>query len=138
VLRRRELRNIVGDSLRHFDGDRYFMGDFIVMPNHVHLIVCLLGDTEIESQCASWKRFTARQINQKIGARGRFWQEESFDHLIRSSEQFEAIQRYIRNNPANLPQDHYLHYTVAGTLRVPSAEKSIAAGTYKAPSAKHC
>ena len=93
VLRRRELRGIVGDGLRHFDGQRYHLGDFVVMPNHVHLIVCLLDDTKIESQCTSWKRYTARQINQTLGTRGRFWQEESFDHLIRSSEQFEAIQR---------------------------------------------
>jgi type I restriction enzyme R subunit len=124
VLRRQELNNLVGDSLRHFDGDRYHLGDFVVMPNHVHLIACLLGDTEIEAQCASWKRFTARQINQKLGTSGRFWQEESFDHLIRSREQFEAIQRYIRDNPAHLPQGDYLLYQpkVAGTLRVPSAE----------------
>jgi type I restriction enzyme R subunit len=124
VLRRRELREIVGDSLRHFDGDRYCMGDFVVMPNHVHLIVCLLGDTEIESQCTSWKRFTARQINQSLGTSGRFWQEESFDHLIRSPEQFEAIQHYIGNNPAHLPQGDYLLYQrkVAGTFQVPSAK----------------
>jgi REP element-mobilizing transposase RayT len=124
VLRRRELREVVGDSLRHFDGDRYRLGDFVVMPNHVHLMVCLLGDTKIESQCTSWKRFTARQINQSLGTRGRFWQEESFDHLIRSAEQFEAIQRYIGNNPANLPQGDYLLYqpNVAGTFQVSSAD----------------
>ena len=123
VLRRRDLREIVGDSLRHFDGDRYCLGDFVVMPNHVHLIVCLLGDTEIEPQCTSWKRFTARQINRSLGTRGRFWQEESFDHLVRSPEQFDAILRYIANNPAHLPENDYLLYqrNVAGTLRVSSA-----------------
>jgi putative transposase len=110
ALRRRELSAVVGDALRHFDGDRYHLGDFVVMPNHVHLIVCLLGDTNIELQCASWKRFTARQINQRLGTRGRFWQEESFDHLIRSPDQFEAIQRYIANNPAHLPQSDYILY----------------------------
>ena len=45
---------------------RYHMGDFVVMPNHVHLIVCLLGETDIEAQCTSWKRFTAKQINQEL------------------------------------------------------------------------
>ncbi len=38
VLRRPELANIVSDSLLHFDGQRYRMGDFVVMPNHVHLL----------------------------------------------------------------------------------------------------
>jgi len=110
VLRRPELSQIVATSLLHFDGERYHMGDFVVMPNHVHVIVCLLGDTEIESQCTSWKRFTARSINLKLKRTGRLWQEESFDHLIRSTEQFDAIQRYIRNNPRHLPTTDYHLY----------------------------
>ena len=128
VLRRPDLSRIVADSLLHFDGDRYHMGDFVVMPNHVHLIVGLLGDTEIEAQCTSWKRFAARQINKALGTSGRFWQEESFDHLIRSPEQFEAIQRYIAKNPAPLKAgDFLLHQRqVAGTFHVPSAAPSAA------------
>jgi putative transposase len=102
VLRRPELHRLVADTLRRFDGDRYHLGDFVIMPNHVHLIVCLRGTTQIEPQCASWKSFTARQISQLLGTAGRFWQEESFDHLIRSPEQFTAIQRYIAENPKHL------------------------------------
>ena len=95
----------------------YYMGDFVVMPNHVHAIVCLLGGTEIEAQCTSWKRFAAKKINQSLKTSGRFWQEESFDHLIRSPEQFEAIQRYIANNPSPLKAGEFFLYQrpVAGT-----------------------
>ena len=134
VLRRSELSQIVANSLLHFDGQRYHMGDFVVMPNHVHLIVCLLGDTEIVAQCTSWKRFTAKAINELLGRKGRFWQEESFDHLIRSPEQFSAIQRYIANNPNGLKACEYHLYQfekrhtfstkVAGTFHVPSASAS--------------
>ena len=99
VLKTPKLSSVVADSLLHFDEDRYVLGDFVVIPNHVHLLVCLLGDTEIEAQCTSWKKFTAREINRRSGQKGRFWQEESFDHLVRSPEQFEAIQRYIADNP---------------------------------------
>ncbi|MBI1923133.1 transposase [Candidatus Poribacteria bacterium] len=108
VLRRPELSKIVADSLLHFDGDRYHMGDFVVMPNHVHLLVCLLGDTDVLEQCYSWKKFTAGKINKVLGQSGRFWQEESFDHLVRSPEQFYAIQQYIGNNPSHLPDGEYL------------------------------
>ena len=123
VLRQPELSTIVADSLFHFDTDRYHLGDFVVMPNHVHLIVCLLGETDIESQCTSWKRFTAKKINHALGKSGRFWQEESFDHLIRSAEQFAAIQQYIARNPRHLNSDEYFLYQlkVAGTFQVPSA-----------------
>ena len=107
VLRRSDLSAIVADSLLHFDGERYHMGDFVVMPNHVHAVVCLLGDTEIEAQCYSWKKFTAAKINKAIGTKGRFWQEESFDHLVRSAEQFDTIRRYIANNPVRLKEGEY-------------------------------
>ena len=107
VLRESANSQIVADSLLHFDGARYHMGDFVVMPNHVHLIVCLLGETNIEDQCMSWKRFTAKQINQRLQCKGRFWQEESFDHLIRSPEQFAAIQNYIAKNPQHLSLGKY-------------------------------
>jgi putative transposase len=39
VLRRPQLSHEVVNSLRHFDGDRYDLTDFVVMPNHVHLLV---------------------------------------------------------------------------------------------------
>ena len=121
VLRRAELNEIVAKCLRHFDGDRYHLGDFVIMPNHVHSIVCLLADTEIEAQCTSWKHYSALQINRVLNRGGRFWQEESFDHLIRSAEQFEAIQRYIANNPKALNRgEYFLHQpNIAGTTQVP-------------------
>jgi putative transposase len=99
VLRRPELAQIVANSLLHFDGDRYELSDFVVMPNHAHVLVGLLGETEIEAQCYSWKKFTATKINKILGRTGRFWQEESFDHLVRSADQFEAIKQYIAANP---------------------------------------
>jgi type I restriction enzyme R subunit len=100
VLRQPRLAQIVADSLLHFDGDRYVMGDFVVMPNDVHLLTCLQGETDIESQCRSWKKYTATKINRALGQRGRFWQEESFDHLIRTPEEFDYLRRYIADNPA--------------------------------------
>jgi putative transposase len=112
VLRRAELAKIVADSLQHFDDDRYLMGDFVVMPNHVHLLVCLFGESEIEATCSSWKMFTATRINRQLGRKGRFWQEESFDHLVRTPEQFRAICHYIADNPrfARLAAGEYFHY----------------------------
>ena len=112
VLRQRQLAEIVADSLRHFDGQRYHVGDFVVMPNHVHSLVCLLEATDIEQQCRSWKQFTAGRINRVLQRGGRFWQAESFDHLVRSPDQFEGFQRYIAENPqkAKLREGEYLYY----------------------------
>ena len=60
----------------------------------------------------SWKKYSAGEINDRLGRRGRFWQEESFDHLVRSAEQFEHLKRYITTNPerARLKPGEYLHW----------------------------
>jgi type I restriction enzyme R subunit len=112
VLRKPALAQIVADSFYHFDGQRYHLADFVVMPNHVHLLVCLLCETEIESLCYSWKKYTAGKINRALRRTGRFWQEESFDHLVRSPEHFEYFRTYIADNPrkAGLRAGEYLHY----------------------------
>ena len=66
VLKRPELSRIVGSSLKHFDGVRYTLSDFVVMPNHVHVLMCLLGEAEIETQSYSWKKHSATQINRSL------------------------------------------------------------------------
>jgi REP element-mobilizing transposase RayT len=112
VLRRPELARIVANNLHYFDQKRYHLGDFVVMPNHVHLLVCFLGATELEAQCYSWKKYTGGRINESLGRKGRFWQEESFDHLVRSPEQFEYLRGYIARNPskAGLREGEFLHW----------------------------
>jgi REP element-mobilizing transposase RayT len=112
VLRRPELAKTVAKSLLHFDGDRYQMGDFVVMPNHVHLLAMFPSFQAMKLQCRSWKKFTAGEINEALGQRGQFWQEESFDHLVRSQMQFEYYQQYIADNPfrARLAVGEFIHY----------------------------
>src|SRR5262249_62033808 len=82
-----------------FDGQRYCMGDFVVMPNHVHLLAVFPTAAAMKEQCDSWLHYTAFQINRVIGERGKFWQQEPFDHLVRSLEQYEYLRTYIADNP---------------------------------------
>jgi REP element-mobilizing transposase RayT len=100
LLERPEIAEVVANSLLHFDGDRYEMLDFVIMPNHVHLMGCFPDRESMLAQCDSWKHFTAREINRRIGASGRFWQQDSFDHLVRHEGQFRRLQDYIAQNPA--------------------------------------
>ena len=111
VLRRPELARIVADSLMYFDGERYRMGDFVVMPNHVHLLAAFSDSDRMNKQFASWLHYSACQINRRLGQKGRFWQQEPFDHLVRSADQYEYLRRYIEENPkkANLKVGEYLH-----------------------------
>jgi len=103
----------IANSLHHFDGDRYELTDFIVMPNHVHLLAAFPAEDSMLAQCESWKHYTAHEINRRLGTSGRFWQQDGFDHLVRSVEQFEHFRRYIARNGINakLPPSDYLHYS---------------------------
>lgn len=111
LLKRPEVSRIVADSLLHFDGDRYFMGDFVVMPNHVHLLAAFPTSEAMKAQCRSWLHFTAVKINKATDEKGDFWQEEPFDHLVRSPEQYSYLRQYIADNPskAHLKPGEY-HY----------------------------
>ena len=89
----------------HFDGDRYRMGDFVVMPNHVHLLAAFPNPDSMASQFDSWTHYTAFRIHRAIGGKGRFWQQEPFDHLVRSIEQYEFLRQYIAENPIKAKLD---------------------------------
>lgn len=120
VLRQSELAQIVRDSLLHFDGDRYLMLDFVVMPNHIHMLAAFPDEDAMVAQCESWKHFTATQINRRLKQRGRFWQQEAFDHLVRTERQFEYLRRYIANNGAKAglrPGEYRLYSMSDGSSR---------------------
>lgn len=112
LLRRPELARIVANSLLHFDGSRYRMGDFVVMPTHVHLLAAFANAESMKEQCDSWLHYTARQINQAMGETGKFWQQEPFDHLVRNVEQYERLRHYIADNPrkAGSNPGEYFYY----------------------------
>ena len=108
-LREGAIRQIVVEALGHFDESRYLLGGFVVMPNHVHMLVQCLGQTRLKPMCASWKRFTARKIHESLGKAGHFWQGESYDHIVRSQCEFTNYRDYIRQNPekAGLKEGEY-------------------------------
>jgi REP element-mobilizing transposase RayT len=108
-LKQAILADQVANALLFFDGQRYALGDFVVMPNHVHALVRPLEGFELSDILHSWKSFTANQINRIVGRKGKLWQDESFDHIVRDEHYLLAYQHYIADNPrmANLREGEY-------------------------------
>ena len=80
VLEIPECREIVAAALRHFDGQRYSLGEFVVASNHVHVIVTPLPGHDLSDILHSWKSFTAKEIAKVEEASCRlapFWQRRS-------------------------------------------------------------
>jgi REP element-mobilizing transposase RayT len=100
VLREPDAAKIVADTLKHFDGQRYRLGEWVVMPNHVHLLVTPLPQHELSDILHSWKSFTANKINERFHRTGTLWQHESYDHIVRDDDELHRIEQYIRDNPA--------------------------------------
>lgn len=99
VLRDPAASKIVADALQHFAGERYELGAWVVMSNHVHVIVRPLPGHPLATITHSWKSFTANQLNRLTGSTGPFWQEESYDRIIRNADEYRRIERYILENP---------------------------------------
>ena len=110
VLRRPGIRKIVTASLEFFHGKRVWVGDYVVMPNHVHVLMRPMPEFELEDILQAVKSFTATKINRMLGAEGHFWMRESYDHIVRDYEQLEAFQLYVAANPgkANLKPNEYM------------------------------
>jgi len=98
-LAREEIANLVESALKHFDGSRYELIAWSVMPNHVHAIVKPLGDELLENIVYSWKSFTAKEANKLLAREGAFWQPEYYDHIIRNGMDFRKQVKYVLNNP---------------------------------------
>ena len=76
---------------------RYELHAFAIMPNHVHLLVT--PHVPLATLTKSLKGFSARKANQILTRIGPFWQDESYDHVVRNTTEFERIKRYIEQNP---------------------------------------
>jgi REP element-mobilizing transposase RayT/methylmalonyl-CoA mutase cobalamin-binding subunit len=90
-----EIAAMMSNVLQHFDGDRYDLLAWCVMPNHVHAIVRPLGGHALKEILQSWKSFSAKQGNRILNRQGGFWQQESYDHLIRGMDDFYNQRAYI-------------------------------------------
>jgi putative transposase len=97
-LRRPEIADMVVAAIRNRNGAAYRLHNYVVMANHVHLLIT--PNVPVSKLMQSLKRFTAREGNRTLGLIGRpFWQEESYDRLVRNEEEFRRIASYIEMNP---------------------------------------
>ena len=111
ILADKKVRDIVVDSILFFDNKHYLLHSFVIMPNHVHILLTPIGNAPILDDIGKIKRFTAVRINRILGTEGKIWQKGTFDRLVRDSAEFERYWDYIIDNPRCLPSENYTLYT---------------------------
>lgn len=110
ILQVPEVAACVIDTWRHFDGKRYHLLEWVVMPNHCHVLIEQIEGVSLGKIVLSWKNYTARWINgykSRAGARlsrensddGKVWHREYWDRYIRNERHFLAARDYIIMNP---------------------------------------
>jgi predicted solute-binding protein/REP element-mobilizing transposase RayT len=99
LLRDSKAAEVVAQALRFFEGQRYCLDAFVVMPNHVHVVVKPLIGFHLFDIVRSWKTYTARQINKLLRRSGAVWMQESFDRIIRDWDALVRCRAYIAKNP---------------------------------------
>ncbi|HRD17581.1 MAG TPA: hypothetical protein PLB60_00890 [Candidatus Marinimicrobia bacterium] len=114
-LKNPEIAELVSEAICYRHKKIYHLFSYCIMPNHVHMVFNVgrianstgrfdkspYNDklTYIAKIMHSLKRYTAAKANKILGRKGAFWQHESYDHVIRSQEEFDKIINYIQQNP---------------------------------------
>lgn len=99
VLRDPVAARIVQQALLFFDGDRYELLNWCVMPNHVHTLFSPLPGYDLSGIVHSWKSYTAKKINSALQRQGQLWMPDCFDRYIRDEAHFARAMRYVDCNP---------------------------------------
>lgn len=97
-LRQRNVAELVEKILLEADGHNYQMQAWVVMPNHVHLVVDVL-DVPLVKLIGAWKSKSSRLANGLLQRSGKFWQEDYYDTLIRDEAHLKRALRYTEQNP---------------------------------------
>jgi REP element-mobilizing transposase RayT len=123
-LRQPALADMLVEAIHHNAGilRHYVLHAYVVMPNHVHLLAAPAVPLPILTK--SLKGITAKRANNILALKGSpFWQEESYDHLVRHAREFDKIRSYIEENPvrAGLAREASEYRWSSAANPVPSA-----------------
>jgi REP element-mobilizing transposase RayT len=107
LLRKPLLAALVQEALLFFQGVRYTLHEWCIMPNHVHVLFQPKSGWTMSKSVASWKTFTGLRIGRwrvasgldPNGKGGPVWQREYYDRYIRDANHYEQVVDYIRQNP---------------------------------------
>jgi REP element-mobilizing transposase RayT len=107
------IASLVAESIHYRDGKDYDLVAYTIMPNHIHIVYGIgqydllerphdagpLSGKQVSGIMMSMKRHTAAEANKLLGRTGPFWQDESYDHVVRDTEELARIIEYVLDNP---------------------------------------
>jgi len=92
-------RELVTDIIRFKNKERYLLFAFVVMNDHVHVVLQPQGDESLDKILHTWKSFSANQMQKLHGRKGSIWLQEGFDRIIRDENELMEKCEYVLTNP---------------------------------------
>ncbi len=129
VLRDPLCRDPLARTMLRGDGVHFRLGEFVIMPNHVHALLHVLPGRRLSEIIKAWKSSSAREIGRRCGRRGSYWMDEYFDHAVRQEQSLAEFTDYIRQNPRFLPPGTFtIGRGILGTADLPIGRCGRTAG----------
>ena len=112
VFNEPRLSREMSKSLLYFQEQRHFTFCFVVMPNHVHVVMQPMNGYALEDCLQRIKQYVSLQVNDSLKRIGALWEEESYDRIVRDEEHLWNVVQYIGRNPkkAGLPVDQWIRW----------------------------
>jgi len=101
TLRDPRAAGIVANAIKFGDQVDYIVEAYVIMPNHVHLLITLIGRLALSEIIQRLKSFTSHQINRTLSRSGNFWRPDYYDRYVRNPAHFASVVEYIKMNPVD-------------------------------------
>ena len=99
IFRDNENAQIMQNVIMNGNGVEYDLYAWCIMPNHVHLMFSLLGEYVLSKVVATWKSCSAHYLNKRMNTKGRLWNVDYFNRIIRDGDDYSRTKEYIWRNP---------------------------------------
>ena len=133
-LARRDVAEVVQNSLRHDAGSIYDLRAWVIMPNHVHVILRVRHGHTLSKAMQRVKGASAHGANRLLGRTGTFWAREYYDRYARDTDHLTRAIAYVRANPVKAglcatPED----WPWLGEMDLPGGDEVVLPPTYSDP-----
>jgi putative transposase len=92
-------RTLVTNAIRFFAGERYDLLAYVVMDDHVHVLIAPAHEFPLQQIVQTWKSFTANRLQRDFGRLGKIWEREYFDRIVRDKAELMQKIAYVVGNP---------------------------------------
>lgn len=94
-----QVAEMVQNSLQYFDGERYDLLAWSIMPNHAHVVFQKSPEVSLAEVVGSWKSYTAHRAREFVDFGDHFWQSDYYDRLVRTKGELRDSMQYVWSNP---------------------------------------